>query len=175
MDKEEYFDLIEDGSSRIIGRARRKECHGNPALLHRSIRVLILHPDGKRMLLQKRALTKDVFPGRWDMAVGGHVDSGEEPLCAARREMTEELGVTGDFPLREVYTIKVRNSFESENVTAYSAVSAGPFQIREEELSEVRFFTWEELAHLKEQSPSLLTPLLIRELEKILSSGMCCV
>lgn len=172
MTSEEYFDLIEDASSGVIGRATRKECHGNPALLHRSIRVLILHPDGKRMLLQKRALSKDVFPGRWDMAVGGHVDSGETPLCAARREMAEELGLDSNLPLQEVYTIKVRNSFESENVSAYSAISGGPFRIREEELSEVRFFTREELTLLKETAPDLLTPLLIRELDKILSSGM---
>ena len=90
MTSEEYFDLIEDASSGVIGRATRKECHGNPALLHRSIRVLILHPDGKRMLLQKRALSKDVFPGRWDMAVGGHVDSGETPLCTDHHNKTLE-------------------------------------------------------------------------------------
>ena len=171
MASEEYFDLIEDQSSKIIGKALRSQCHGNPVLLHRSIRVVIFHPDGKRILLQKRALTKDVFPGRWDMAVGGHVDSSEDLLCAARREMNEELGLPCDLPLKEAYTIKVRNQFESENVQAYSAVCEGPFQIREDELSEVRFFTFDELRSAKECTPEIFTPLLVRELEKILPSG----
>lgn len=168
MSSEEYFDLIEDRSGIVIGKASRRECHGNPVLLHRSIRVLIYHPDRELLLLQKRAMTKDIFPGRWDMAVGGHVDPGEDYSAAAKREMQEELGITEELPLQEAYTIRVRNQIESENVQAYRAVSAGPFRIREEELSEVRFFTMAELSLLKTTSPESLTPLLLRELEKIL-------
>ena len=52
---EEYFDLIDDATGEVIGRARRSECHGNPKLLHRSVRIMICHPDGKSMLLQKRS------------------------------------------------------------------------------------------------------------------------
>ena len=55
---EEYFDLIDDATGEVIGRARRSECHGNPKLLHRSVRIMICHPDGKSMLLQKRSMKK---------------------------------------------------------------------------------------------------------------------
>lgn len=51
----------------------------------------IVTPDG-RVLLQKRAATKDVWPGRWDASAAGHVRFGEG-LAGALREIEEELGV----------------------------------------------------------------------------------
>ncbi|MBO4632565.1 MAG: NUDIX domain-containing protein [Lentisphaeria bacterium] len=164
----EYFDLIEDATGKIIGRASRSECHGNPALLHRSVRVIVYHPNQRSILLQKRSRNKDIFPGRWDMAVGGHVDSGETPDQAAVREMGEELGLPPTQPLRKLFQMKVRNHIESENVQTYSTVSDGPFQIQKQELDEVRFFSFDELRILLEKQPEQFTPLLIRELRVLL-------
>ena len=48
---DEFFDLIDDVTGKIVGRATRRECHGNPKLLHRSVRVAVYHPDGKSLLL----------------------------------------------------------------------------------------------------------------------------
>lgn len=165
---DEFFDLIDDATGKVIGRASRRECHGNPKLLHRSVRVIVYHPDGRSMLLQKRSMNKDIFPGRWDMAVGGHVDSGETPDQAAVREMGEELGMPPDLPLRKLFRMKVRNEVESENVQEYSAAYPGPFRIQKSELDEVRFFSFSELAELLERSPEIFTPLLVRELRILL-------
>ena len=167
--KDEFFDLIDDATGKIIGRATRRECHGNPGLLHRSVRVIVSHPDGNALLLQKRAMSKDIFPGRWDMAVGGHVDSGETPDQAAVREMGEELGMPPDLPLRKLFQMKVRNEIESENVQEYSVVYGGPFQIQKQELDEARFFSYDELRRMLKNSPEQLTPLLVRELRILLN------
>ena len=165
---DEYFDLIDDATGKIIGRATRRECHGNPKLLHRSVRVAVYHPDGKSLLLQKRSMNKDLFPGRWDMAVGGHVDSGETLEQAVVREMREELGLPPGLPLKKLFQLKVRNEIESENVQLYSTVSAGPFDIQEQELSEIRFVSFDELKELLRQDPERFTPLLVRELRILL-------
>ena len=165
---DEYFDLIDDATGKIVGRATRRECHGNPKLLHRSVRVAVYHPDGKSLLLQKRSMNKDIFPGRWDMAVGGHVDSGETLEQAVVREMREELGLPPGLPLKKLFQLKVRNEIESENVQLYSTVSAGPFDIQEQELSEIRFFSFDELKELLRQDPERFTPLLVRELRILL-------
>lgn len=48
----------------------------------------------RELLLQKRSILKDAFPGAWDISSAGHVDAGEKCDDAAARELTEELGVT---------------------------------------------------------------------------------
>jgi isopentenyldiphosphate isomerase len=112
--KSEIFDIV-DENDRAIGQAPRAECHGNPALVHRVAHVLVFDRHD-RLLLQKRAMTKDIQPGRWDTSVGGHLDPGESYLEAASREMHEELGIEG-VPLTWLYTSKIRNEIESENVS----------------------------------------------------------
>ena len=47
----------------------------------------------EKILLQKRALTKKVFPGIWDISVAGHIGAGEEILEGAKREVFEEIGL----------------------------------------------------------------------------------
>lgn len=65
--KQEYFDIYDEAGNRI-GRALRSECHGNPALLHHTSHVVVFHPAGGRILLQKRSRSKDIQPGKWDTA-----------------------------------------------------------------------------------------------------------
>ncbi len=49
-------------------------------------------PNGIELLLQQRALRKDVFPGQFDASSAGHVRFGET-LEEAAREVEEELGI----------------------------------------------------------------------------------
>lgn len=135
--KSEYFDIV-DEDDRVIGRARRSECHGNPALVHRVAHVLVVNAAGD-LLLQKRSPHKDIQPGKWDTSVGGHLDPGEEYEAAAMREMAEELGVS-DIPLRYLYRSRIRNEIESENVATYLAFCEGPFTPAPDEIDEVRFW-----------------------------------
>ena len=117
---------------------------------------MVLHPDGQRILLQKRSLAKDIQPGKWDTAVGGHLAHGETYEDGARREMSEELGLPRDLPLKFLFRSEIRNEIESENVGVFLLVSEGPFVFQQEEIDEVRFFTREELsAHADEFTPNL--------------------
>ena len=152
---EEYFDIV-DENDQVIGTAPRSRCHGDPSLIHRTAHVVVLHPDGQRILLQKRAMTKDIQPGKWDTAVGGHLAHGESYEDGARREMSEELGLPRDLPLKFLFRSEIRNEIESENVGIFLLVSEGPFHFQQEEIDEVRFFTREELAtHADDFTPNL--------------------
>jgi 8-oxo-dGTP pyrophosphatase MutT (NUDIX family) len=46
-----------------------------------------------RIFVQRRALTRRLFPGCWDL-VGGHVESNEDVVSALTREIREETGWT---------------------------------------------------------------------------------
>lgn len=167
---EEYFDIYDENGNRC-GRALRSECHGNPALLHHTSHVVIFHPDGGRILLQKRSLKKDIQPGKWDTAVGGHVDLGEDFYQAALRELREELGVS-EFPgdLRFLFDAKIRNSIESEDVRVFSLSLPGPFRFQTEEIDEVRFWNSKELFDPKNREE--FTPNLCVELDMLRERGM---
>lgn len=52
--------------------------------------ALILNSEG-RVYVQRRTLTRKVFPGTWDI-VGGHVETGESLQEAIAREINEETG-----------------------------------------------------------------------------------
>ncbi len=55
-------------------------------------RVLVIATRGDEVLLIRRAEHKRLWPGLYN-APGGHVEQGETPADAARRELTEETGL----------------------------------------------------------------------------------
>ena len=55
--------------------------------------ILIRHRDGS-FLLTLRDPGKDLYPGCWEASAGGSALVGETPEEAARREMSEETGLT---------------------------------------------------------------------------------
>ena len=135
---DEMFDLVApDG--KIIGRASRKEVHGNPELLHPTVHIQIFNKQG-RLFLQKRSAKKDLFPGRWDTAVGGHVSSGESIHTALYREAMEELGVDAT-KAEPLFRYVMRNQYESELIHCFRMVNNGPFNLNKDEIDEGRFWT----------------------------------
>lgn len=134
---EEWFDLV-DESGGCIGKARRSECHGNPALLHQAVHVFVVNAAGE-VFLQKRSEVKDIQPGKWDTSVGGHVDAGETPDQAARRELREELGIAGAEPTY-LYSYLWRTDVESERIQSYWLRHEGPFALHPEEIDEGAFW-----------------------------------
>jgi isopentenyldiphosphate isomerase len=143
IQNDELFDIVDD-RDRVIGQAPRSACHGNPALVHRVAHVLVVNGRGE-LLLQKRSANKDIQPGKWDTSVGGHLDPGEDYLTAARREMAEEIGVSG-VPLIFLYHSQMRNAIESENIATFLACYDGPLQANPNEIDELRFWTAVEIA-----------------------------
>jgi isopentenyl-diphosphate delta-isomerase type 1 len=138
----EVFDLVDTEGNRI-GHALRSECHGNPDLLHQAVHVFVVNRAGE-LFLQKRSQHKDVQPGKWDTSVGGHVDAGEEAEAAARRELDEELGITGSQP-GFLYSYLWRSPMESELIRSYRLEHEGPFRLQPDELEDGRFWSLPEI------------------------------
>lgn len=158
---DEAFHIV-DKNDRIIGQAARSEVHGNPELIHRVSHVLVFNSQGA-LFLQKRALSKDVQPGRWDTSVGGHVDKNESYATAAMREMKEELGFTPG-SIQFLYKYLHSNDYESEYVSTFRCTWDGPIYINRDEIMDGRFWTLNEIRSHRDRSA--FTPNFLDELDR---------
>lgn len=159
----ERFPVV-DETGRVIGSATRGECHGGSMLLHPVVHLHLFNSRGE-LYLQRRPLWKDIQPGRWDTAVGGHFDLGETVADALRREVREELGVTGFEP--ELVTVyPFCSERERELVHVFRCVYDGPVR-PSDELDGGRFWSareiWENLGK------GIFTPNFEGEVGRVLS------
>jgi len=151
--KLELFPLV-DEEGRVTGKATRGECHNGSRLLHPVVHLHVFNSRGE-VYLQKRPTWKDIQPGKWDTAVGGHVDYGESPEQALLREVREELGIETFVPEHMgmyVFDSKRERELVYVNKTTYD----GPIRPSEEELDGGRFWTVEEIRQAIGQQ--VLTP-----------------
>ena len=73
--KGEMLPIVEP-SGLVYGKAPRDWCHSGAKPLHPVVHLHLIDRDGC-IYLQKRSIAKDLYPGYWDTAVGGHVSFGE--------------------------------------------------------------------------------------------------
>lgn len=138
---QELFPLV-DEEGRVIGKATRGECHDGSKPLHPVVHLHVFDAEG-RLYLQQRPLWKDIQPGKWDTAVGGHVDYGETIEEALRREVREEIGIV-DFLPEKICHYLYDSDREREMVYVYRATYDG--EVRpSEETDGGRFWSIEEL------------------------------
>lgn len=138
----EKFPLV-DEDGQVIGCATREECHNGSKWLHPVVHLHVFNSKGE-MYLQKRPIWKDIQPGKWDTAVGGHIDYGETPDEALVREVREELGIT-DFTCVPMGKYVFDGQRERELVYVYRTVYDGEVCPSADELDGGRFWTMDEI------------------------------
>lgn len=78
------------------GRVTERSVAHTTGSIHRTAHVWVVRQDADgrwQVLLQKRSMQKDSFPGALDTSSAGHIAAGDEPFESARRELQEELGI----------------------------------------------------------------------------------
>lgn len=141
----ELFPIV-DEEGNVTGSIYRAQAHDGTKILHPVVHLHLFNSNGE-LYLQKRPEWKDIQPGKWDTATGGHVDFGEKVEDALYREVREELGVSGFTP---EYLCKYvfEGARERELVYVYQTVYDGIVMPNEEELAGGRFFTRKEITSL---------------------------
>ena len=113
----------------------------------------------EEVLMQKRSMYKIAFPGRWDISSAGHVGAGEDVKETGRREMEEELGLTGmpemEFVLKRVCIASVNNGTYKEHEIEYvyaifiddQLLPKLKFSLQKEEVMDVQ---WMPMKHVQQ-------------------------
>lgn len=140
---EELFPAV-DEQGNVMGTVKRSLAHGGSKILHPVVHLHLFNSKGE-LYLQKRPQWKDIQPGKWDTATGGHMDVGETVEQALRREVAEELGVAGFAPVAMGHYV-FESERERELVYVHRTVYDGVVRPNPAELDGGRFWTAEEIA-----------------------------
>ena len=154
----EYFDVVDEAGQPTGKTVSRENAH-TYGILHRTAHVWIVRQADARLqvLLQKRSMEKDSFPGLYDTSSAGHIPAGDESVPSALRELSEELGITA-LPEQLHYAGTFRIQYEKEfhgrmfrdnevtRVYVYQEpVDAETLTLQKSEVDEVRWFDLDEV------------------------------
>lgn len=160
--KNELLPLV-DPSGHVIGSVTRAEAHGGGKPLHPVVHLHVLNGNGE-LFLQKRPEWKDIQPGKWDTACGGHVAFGETIEEALHREVMEELGIS-DYTPHFICRYVFESDRERELVHVFATVYDGTIKTSGEELDGGRFWTKVQLC--ENEGQETLTPNFVDEYRRI--------
>ena len=110
----EYLDIVNEAGLPTGETIERSIAHRD-GILHRTAHVWVVrkNADSYDILLQKRSMEKESFPGFYDTSSAGHIPAGDEPVESALRELQEELGITAK-PSDLYYAGMFRIRYEKE-------------------------------------------------------------
>ena len=155
--EEEFLDIVDENGSPTGQVAARNIIH-QQGLRHRTSHVWLVRfvNDTTEILLQKRSLEKDSFPGCYDISSAGHIPAGMDFIPSALRELKEELGVTataddliycGTCHDRREHIFHQKNFSDNQISNVYLLFcnrESKDFLIQKEELSEVVWMNLED-------------------------------
>ncbi len=164
----EFFDVVDDKGNPTGEVVSRDRAH-KEGIQHRTSHVWIVRKStkGYDILLQKRNINKDSFPGMYDTSSAGHIKAGDEPINSAIRELEEELGIKADVS-QLLYIGIFHGKYEKEfhgslfkdnemaNVFVYQdVVDIDKLTLQSDEVEEVKWFdieeVWDEIQHCRDR------------------------
>ena len=149
---EEYLDIW-NSEGQPTGETCLKDIAHQKGLFHPTVHVWFYTP-APALLLQKRSLTKETYPGFWDVSVAGHVSAGESIIEGVIREVKEEIGL--DILEKDLIPLDVRkntNRFDNGIIDcefqhvflAKLEATVSQLTTQATEVDDVRLFSFDEL------------------------------
>jgi isopentenyldiphosphate isomerase len=139
--------FVVDENNKPLTPVQRHVVH-EKSLWHRTTGIWVMNHK-KQVLCQKRSMKKDIDPGLWETAFGGHVAPDETYLQNAQRELSEELGIKvleENFIFYEILPQGQTVHKKFEALFAYEIDQEDTdFHIEKEEVDEIQWADLEEI------------------------------
>ena len=145
----ELVDLYDE--NRVpLGQTAERYGQKGPGAYRTVVHVCLFDSRG-RLPIQQRTPEKLIWPGLWDVSVGGGVDAGETSRQGAEREFREELGYPLDLSgLRPSVTVNFDGGFDDFYILCRD-LPLEDLTLQKEEVSAVRWASLEEVLDLLDQ------------------------
>ena len=147
----ELFDVLNELGEFTGNVASREECHKS-GYWHRAVYAFLID-NNFNILLQKRSKNKKLWPNKWDVTVGGHVNAGEFGRQALIRECKEELGI--DIKDNEMKYIVGTTSVYNKNgyinnhydecYLILKDIDINELKLQKDEVEDVKYFPCDEI------------------------------
>lgn len=153
----ELLDLVDENGTPTGETVDRDTAH-REGLRHRTAHLWLLRRrEGRvQLLLQKRSMDKDSYPGCYDISSAGHIPAGVDFVPSALRELKEELGLEArpeELILCGVRRFEYRDTFHghpfhdnqvSRVYALWRDVEPEELTLQREEVDEVRWMDYED-------------------------------
>lgn len=149
----EYVDVV-DTKNKIIGNTSRDEAH-TKGLLHRVVIAEVIDSHGRQLMVRQSSDRQDA--GQFVSPVGGHIENGEDPIDALKRETLEELNIKVEkfkYLGKAIFNRHVIGRKENHYFMLYEVYS-DQIPTLNKEAVEYRYFTQEELHYSLSKTPRL--------------------
>ncbi len=152
----ELVDLYDE--NRVpLGRTGERSAQRESREYRTVVHVCVFDSRG-RLLIQQRAAEKFIWPGLWDVSVGGGVDAGETSRQSAEREFREELGFPLDLGgLRPSVTVNFDGGFDDFYILTKN-LNLDSLTLQKEEVRAVRWAALEEVFNMVDEGTFIPYP-----------------
>ncbi|MDX1518148.1 MAG: isopentenyl-diphosphate Delta-isomerase [Woeseiaceae bacterium] len=152
--------ILVDSDDNETGYLSKADCHDGSGVLHRAFSVFLFDEAG-RLLLQRRAGGKRLWPGFWSNSCCSHPRRGESMQVATERRMRDELNATAK--LEYVYRFQYQAQYdetgaECELCHVFVGRIDAPVQPNDHEIESIRLLSVAEVNDELERSPGEFTP-----------------
>ncbi len=153
--------VLVDESGRAAGAADKQAVHTSSTPLHLAFSCYIFDEEG-RLLLTQRATSKKTWPGVWTNSCCGHPQPGETIEHSVVRRVGDELRMELDDLTLMLpgfrYRAEMNGVVENELCPVFRALATGRPTPQAEEVSAVRWVSWEAFVQRATHRPTTLSP-----------------
>ncbi|MBN2520815.1 MAG: NUDIX domain-containing protein [Bacteroidales bacterium] len=141
--KEEWLPIVNE-KGELIGKKPRSLCHHKKNKpLHPVVHLHVFNKSHK-LFLQKRPISKDIQPGKWDTSVGGHISFGEDIETTLLRETQEEIGLK-EFKANFITQYIWESDAEREFIFMFYTITDNKLNININEVEEGKYWKYKEI------------------------------